>query len=371
MSSYAVLSSETTEVTTDQASTMGIGSSKPAKRGILLTLDALGTLYRFRAPVAEQYLSVAQRCGLKSTVDLSALEASFKESFKTLNSEAPNYGKGLMDLEWMRHSLKGTEPDRKYKNPEAWWSDLVERTFRNLLKGEKLPEGLGSAAYQHFSTGTAYELYPDVRPFLKAMHELRNDSRSPTVMLGIITNSDPRVKSILQSMNLRLGKSQNSMRSRLLEESRQIGEEHRRTGNPRIPSPWADLWNTSNDFDFVTTSYDANDEKPNLGIWTIAYEQAREMALSLATQGQDAPSGLRAAYTQLMRHNKDIDSFTWIHVGDDYDKDCVDERTVPTSPQCLLLVRDGEGKPVEGANMVTSLTEVASIVNLTLGELSR
>ena len=100
---------------------MGIGASTPKSRGIILSLYALGTIYRFRAPVANQYLTIAQRCGLKAKVELPDLEASFKQVFKSVSTEYPNYGKD------------------KLPDPQAWWSELVSRSFKPVVNNEELP----------------------------------------------------------------------------------------------------------------------------------------------------------------------------------------------------------------------------------------
>src|SRR2546423_8723047 len=65
-------------------SAMGnIFSSNPKSRlGICLTLDAFGTLYHPKRPIAVQYLEVSRRCGLKANIQVPELEASFRKAFK-------------------------------------------------------------------------------------------------------------------------------------------------------------------------------------------------------------------------------------------------------------------------------------------------
>ena len=334
-------------------------NQQPARPGLILSFDALGTLYRFRAPVANQYLTIAQRCGLKSKVELPELDASFRRSFKAINVEFPNYGKGRLD------------------DPEVWWTELVKRSFKDVVKGEDLPQNLGSVMYQHFSSGAAYELYPDVKPFLERMHEIRRDPDNPTLMLGIITNSDPRVKNILESFNLKIGLTKKP--NYLDREAHERGamedvEESRRTGVLTIHAPWEKFWNSANDFDFLTTSYEANCEKPQEGIFNHARSLASELAHSRATQkavqGKSGTAHMMAV--TMTRRGDDMKKLTWIHVGDDYEKDYNLNAYFPHKPimpQTLHLVREGEGEPVEGADTVTSLTEVASIVNFAIEDL--
>ena len=340
---------------------MGIGASTPRSRGIILSLDALGTLYRFRAPVANQYLTIAQKCGLKAKVELLDLEASFKQAFKSVSKEYPNYGKD------------------KLPDPEAWWSELVSRSFKPVVKNEELPSDLGRSLYQHFSSGAAYELYPDVRPFLQAIHKIRENPDSPTLILGVISNSDPRVKQVLESMNLKIGMSAMPMRpsrEEMWKESREDAEASFGTGRIRISVPWQNLWKAGSDFDFLATSYDAGSEKPDPGIMFYARQMARMLNLSKVVQGLPTPKttvgGIFSLIGTASSHRKDIDKMAWIHVGDDYRKDIaptkVEAEIVPGIKLFKLhgihLVREGEGTPVEGVDTVTSLTEVASIINL-------
>ncbi len=345
----------------DPGEDMGIGASAPRSRGIILSFDALGTIYRFRAPVANQYLTIAQKCGLKAKVELSDLDASFKQAFKSVSKEYPNYGKD------------------KLPDPEAWWSELVSRSFKPVVKGEELPLDLGRSLYQHFSSGAAYELYPDVRPFLRRLHEIRDDPDGPTLILGIITNSDPRVKQVLESMNLKVGMSALPMRpsrEEMWRESRDDAEASIGTGRIRISVPWNGLWKTGSDFDFLATSYDADSEKPDPGIMFYARQMARLLNLSKVVQTLHTPKSTVGGVYRLIRtaaaHRKDVDNMAWIHVGDDYEKDIapakVETEIVPGiklfKRHGIHLVREGEGTPVEGADTVTSLTEVASIINL-------
>ena len=347
---------------------MGLGASKPTSRGIILSLDALGTLYRFRAPVAKQYLTIAQKCGLKAKVELPALEASFKDAFRSVSKEYPNYGKG------------------KLPDPEAWWTELVTRSFKPIVKGEELPSDLGRSLYQHFSSGAAYELYPDVQPLLQRMREIRENPDSPTLLLGIVTNSDPRVKQVLESMSLKIGMSRlpsAPSRSEIHQSAVEDAEEYKGSGKVQVSLPWKGMWKAENDFDFLATSYDAESEKPDPEIMLYARNMARLLGLSKVVQDLPTPKsavgGILTFATSAITHRNDVEDMTWVHVGDDYDKDIAPTKTradiVPgmKAPKIhgIHLVREGEGTAVEGSDTVTSLIDVASIINLMVEDPNR
>ena len=335
---------------------MGAAASRPKPQynpqHIVLSLDALGTLYRFRTPVAEQYLTIAQRYGVKSSVELPQLEASFKAAFRSTSAQFPNYGVGNRG-----HHPKYAGRHTRLPNPEAWWSEVVTRTFKPFVT-EKLDPKLSRALYQHFSSSAAYELYPDILPFLKRMKEIRQDLEGPIFIIGIITNSDPRVKDILESMNLNIGMP------KLSTEERSLGDMFRRAGK--------DL-DTDKSFDFLATSYDAKSEKPDTGIIHYASNMVTLVHFSqfMERANEDMDS--------VTKEQRVIDSMTWIHVGDDYDKDIAPAKAIDATYEgenvpnrrAIHLVREGEGKPVPGTDTVSTLSEVTAIINLMLKDQSR
>jgi FMN phosphatase YigB (HAD superfamily) len=148
-----------------------IFSSNPKSRlGICLTLDAFGTLYHPKRPIAVQYLEVARRCGLKANIQVPELEASFRKAFKDQSRRYPNYGKS------------------KGMSVETWWDNVVYRAFHPLCNGHEIPASLCSTLFRHFSSRDAYALYPAVLPFLQMMRELRekfSDPKGPIILVGV------------------------------------------------------------------------------------------------------------------------------------------------------------------------------------------
>ncbi|KIW35693.1 uncharacterized protein PV07_02377 [Cladophialophora immunda] len=317
---------------------------------LVVTLDALGTLYNFRHPVSVQYLQVAENCGLKAKVDLQQLDRSFRSSFKHYNAAHPNYGKKTL------------------ASPEEWWTKVVNRAFGNLVEGGEatLPKDLGSALYTHFSSGAAYEPFPDVKPFLQSMAALKKqfaDPEGPLVATGIVTNSDPRVRAVLQDMGFRVGPS-------TMPDFESVMKTHmnslRDPSKVSFDSPFRDYYSLQNDFDFLCTSYDAGAEKPQEKIWLEALRLVFPMPISRSEQNCEPASSITEAFRKVssaISHQSDISRMLRIHIGDEYSKDYVG--AVGAGWEALHLDREGSGaESANGVKVVQSLDEAAMVINL-------
>lgn len=155
---------------------------------------------------------------------------------------------------------------------------VIRSTLTPFLQpSTPLPKGLIPDLLNHFSSSRGYNLHADVLPFFQELGKARthpdcNDALS-SLSVGIISNSDDRVSSILSSLGLRVG-------------SRRYGIS---------PEPWNLAGQDRNDIDFVTLSYDVGVEKPDPKI----FDAARE----LGAIGSDLEPG------------------ECLHVGDDFVKD--------------------------------------------------
>ncbi|OAP59725.1 hypothetical protein AYL99_07023 [Fonsecaea erecta] len=317
---------------------------------LVVTLDALGTVYNFRHSVSVQYLQVAENCGLKTKVDLKQLDRSFRSSFKHYNAAYPNYGK------------------RTLGSPEEWWTKVVNRAFGDLVEGGEaaLPRDLGSALYKHFSSSAAYEPFPDVKPFLQSMAALKKqfaDPEGPLVATGIVTNSDPRVRVVLQDMGFSVGPSS-------IPDFESVMKTHmdnlRDASKVVFDSPFRDYYNPQHDFDFLCTSYDADAEKPQEKIWLEALRLVFPMPISRSEQNSEPASSITDAFRKVssaISHQSDISRMLRIHIGDEYVKDYVG--AVGAGWEALHLDREGSSSGL-GADVkvVQSLEEAAMVVNL-------
>ncbi|EXJ79549.1 hypothetical protein A1O3_07828 [Capronia epimyces CBS 606.96] len=326
----------------------------------VVTLDALGTLYRFREPVAVQYRTVAQQCGLQADIDSARLDAAFRSAFKHYNTVYPNYGKGQL------------------RDPEAWWTKLVNRAFRNLVDVDQqhIPHDLGPRLYQHFSSGEAYELYPDVQPFLHTLRMLKGQfggPDGPLIATGVVTNSDPRVRSVLQDLGLTAGPSSLPR----LDFGQTIAETASRFRNQEyralLASPFVDYFAADNDFDFLCTSYEAGAEKPDINVWLAARQLIIPIPGSRAEQAVDtSTSAPHRGMTECIRH--EVGDTAWIHIGDEYSKDYVG--AVGADLDALLLRRNGDrdsgvssvAEDEDSVKSVSSLEEAAMVVSVMVQE---
>lgn len=251
------------------------------KRNLLLAFDAFGTLYQPNLPVPQAYGRAARRHGIScapekpehelTAKDYEPVRHAFTRAFKEESARNPNYGKatGL--------------------GAEKWWANVIRRTFHPFLKpSQHVPDNLISELITHYSTGEGYHMYPDVLPFFRM---LKNAAMQRAIhppwkwdktVVGIITNSDDRVPSILESFGLKVG-------------PRRVGSSAQRSAEAT----------PEDDISFVVLSYDVGFEKPDRRIFDAATQMLQE---TLAESGQPA-------------ERQSVDDYEKLYVGDSLDKD--------------------------------------------------
>ncbi|KAJ9632583.1 hypothetical protein H2204_007887 [Knufia peltigerae] len=328
----------------------------------VVTLDALGTLYRFKQPVARQYIDLARKSGLKDNVDTDRLNASFKEAFKHYNAAYPNYGKGQLE------------------SPEEWWTKVIDRAFGQVVdQNVELPRNLGSLLYRHFAGRDAYELYPDVWPFFQALRSLKkdfSDPDGPLIATGVVTNSDPRVSTVLQELGLAV----------------QAKPPERRIGDA-LSNAWTDAklqrldglfsyealaYSRDNDIDFLSTSYETDCQKPDPDAWIEGQKLVHVLPIiRKAVALRDSPSTNVSEYMQKTAQSAGyrVGELLWLHIGDEYEKDYVG--ATEASLDALLLTRETDGDMPHKINTsaapdiptISSLKEATLIINLKAREL--
>jgi FMN phosphatase YigB (HAD superfamily) len=179
-----------------------------------------------------------------------------------------------------------------------------------------VPPELITELYQDYGTSRPYSLYFDVRNLIDGMRAYRKSyalNRHPApygrLVVGIITNSDDRVPSILQSFhphNIRIG-------SKRAGASSQVATQ---------PSRWVDI-------DFVVQSYDVGHEKPDRRIFDAATSLLSE---TLANEGK----GVSA------------DDFEKLYIGDDLENDYLGARAAGWD--AVLIDRKGVTDKTERYN---------------------
>lgn len=333
---------------------MGASASKH-RPGLVVTLDALGTLYKFREPIATQYIKVARDCGLKAPLDEKTLMNAFKTSFKEISSEYPNYGKGQLD------------------SPRRWWKSLVNDTFRRIVDEDEVPAMLADELYTRFSSNAAYDFYPDVKPFFEIMRQLKDDyarPEDPAVFVGVISNGDPRVKPILQSLGLRVGWDYMPTVENFRDRVDRIGGDYYNIADDITQSPWFAAYNPLHDIDMLVTSYGVGVEKPA----SLPFLQAEALAkMNYASKLEQTRKDWSPSM-DLVKHKRHVARETarfgpikCIHIGDDYNKDYCG--AIDAGFEALHLARDGEQDPgPEGTNVVTDLEEAAMAIRILAAE---
>ncbi|KAK6430173.1 hypothetical protein LTR95_013678 [Oleoguttula sp. CCFEE 5521] len=233
-----------------------------SKRNLLLCLDAFGTLYTPKAPIATQYSEVAKSLSLSGFSEAD-LTKSFRAAFKHESKLNPNYG---------RATNLGSE---------RWWTNIIHGTFApHLREGESIPKDLAPRLIKRFNSKEGFTMYPDVLPLLRKLREHGRESGG-RVVVGVITNSDDRTPDVLKSLGLKVNPL--------------------RFGQPDSTRP-ADR--EAFDIDFTVMSYDVRHEKPDRRCFEAAEELLRTTVQS--TSGEDS---------------FDPEKWQMIYVGDEYEKD--------------------------------------------------
>ncbi|OQO10724.1 hypothetical protein B0A48_04024 [Cryoendolithus antarcticus] len=255
------------------------------KRNLLLCLDAFGTLYTPKAPIATQYSEVAKSLGLSGFTDAD-LTKSFRAAFKHESKLNPNYG---------RATNLGSE---------KWWTNIIHGTFApHLSEGQAMPKDLAPKLIERFNSKEGFTMYPDVLPLLRKLREHGRESGGK-VVVGVITNSDDRTPDILKSLGLKVNPLRFGQTDAVL---------------PLDPGDF--------DIDFTVMSYDVGHEKPD----RRGFEAAEEL--------------LRTTIQRSSASNKVFDPDSWhrIYVGDEYEKDV--QGALGAGWHAVLIDRETENIP--------------------------
>jgi FMN phosphatase YigB (HAD superfamily) len=250
----------------------------------LIAFDAFVTLFSPKKPIAAQYCAVTRQyltdklgdIGAKVPLNEDNIHKSFINALKQQSANYPNYGQTV-----------------KMK-PETWWSHVVKTTIFPSLKAANIDEsqvfpGLSDVLIHHFSSDAAYALHSDARHVLQTIQTLKTYDTG----VGIISNSDHRLISILKSLGLRL------------------------PGQNESISP-------QQDFNFLFLSYDTAKPKPASDMFHLAEE------------------------FYLSRFNRHPG--TKLYIGDDFRKDAM--AATKAGWNCILVDRDNtQGHHFDSSNI--------------------
>ncbi|KAK8199884.1 hypothetical protein HDK77DRAFT_213119 [Phyllosticta capitalensis] len=273
-----------------------IARVKRLNRPLLVTFDAYGTLYRPRAPVHLMYKAVAEEHGLRVKSE-QALSEAFMQVFRVYAQQYPNYGKKVLD------------------HPDKWWEMIVKETFEKCkLPGYNVPKMLAPDLIKRFSGSSFYHYDKSVPAAIKTLRNIEANSEYP-VIIGVVSNSDPRIASILRSLRFSVGDDAPMCSLTNPDNSRAAGilsGSGKSEQQPQLRQPPPIVRTSRPDFDFVLASYDANHEKPEKKIFELAERYAATMMRQLPAPAAHDSSLFPWPYP-----------FHRVHVGDDMNRDAI------------------------------------------------
>lgn len=142
----------------------------------VIFFDAAGTLFRVNGSVGETYARLAREYG--KIVSVQDLEAGFRRCFATAPPMA----------------FPGAGAAQIPRLEKAWWHDLVQQVFAPLGPFPGF-EAYFTALYDFFAEPQAWQLYPEARQTLTALH-------ARGYRLGVISNFDARLFGVLDGLDI-------------------------------------------------------------------------------------------------------------------------------------------------------------------------
>ena len=133
----------------------------------VVLFDAAETLFTTRGTVGEIYGEVARRHGSNATP--AEIQSAFVRQF--------------------RHSGPLTT-----ENEREWWRDVVHRVFDDVGKVSNF-DGFFDEVYEQFRDGRGWRLFPETLEVLVELRRLQ-------YKLGVISNFDSRVYSVMESLKI-------------------------------------------------------------------------------------------------------------------------------------------------------------------------
>ncbi|MEA5571690.1 HAD family hydrolase [Calothrix sp. UHCC 0171] len=151
------------------------------ERPKVIFLDAVGTLFGVKGSVGEIYSQVAREFGVHANPEI--LNQAFSSQLKVAPPAT------FPDVEDMQDI-----PQHEFE----WWYAIAHKTFEQAGVIQQFADfdTFFSELYIHFGTGEPWFVYADVIPAL-------TNWRKKGIQLGIVSNFDSRLFSVLQALELR------------------------------------------------------------------------------------------------------------------------------------------------------------------------
>ncbi|EOR04134.1 Haloacid dehalogenase-like hydrolase domain-containing protein 3 [Wallemia ichthyophaga EXF-994] len=153
---------------------------KAATTTRMVLFDAFDTILRPRQPIPNQYAHVFHKHGININPDV--IKSSFKVAFVQLNEKASNYGKSIA---W---------------TPNQWWSTLIRMVIEDNVSVADINntslQVIQNELLTRFASSEGYE------PF-EGSYETLSSIKKSGLKCGLVSNSDERIVSVLESLHLR------------------------------------------------------------------------------------------------------------------------------------------------------------------------
>ena len=150
------------------------------KRPKVIFLDAVGTLFGIRGSVGDVYSVFAREAGV--SVSPQSLNEAFFRSFAASSPPA----------------FPGVKPSQIPEQEFEWWAAITRSTFASVGVLDQFVDfqGFFTQLYAHFATEHPWYVYSDVLPALQGW-------RQQGIELGIISNFDTRLYSVIEQLQLK------------------------------------------------------------------------------------------------------------------------------------------------------------------------
>ena len=145
----------------------------------VIFFDAMGTLFDLKSSVGEIYQQFAAKHGV--ITDAQSLNKAFIKSYQT----APNL------------AFSSTRSQTIAEQEFIWWKNVVQMTFEQVETFDQFSNftDFFQELYNHFASKKPWYIYSDVVPCLEYWQQQK-------VQLGVISNFDTRLMSILKALDL-------------------------------------------------------------------------------------------------------------------------------------------------------------------------
>ncbi|NWF62189.1 MAG: HAD family hydrolase [Fischerella sp.] len=150
------------------------------ERPKVIFLDAVGTIFGVKGSVGEVYSQIAREFGVATSAE--TLNEMFLQSFK---AAPPPVFPDVQEQDIPQYEFE-------------WWFQIASNTFKQAGVFEQFYDfsAFFSEVYIHFGTAEPWFVYDDVIPALTKWQKMG-------IELGIVSNFDSRLYSVLQALELR------------------------------------------------------------------------------------------------------------------------------------------------------------------------